>query len=97
MGAYMYPIEIKEERQVVKYTQDINVTDKIMTVDFILQNVGKDETFEVWTDARDGYTANIFFTINKTRLETDEERRKRVQREKSYMIEYNKRHKSNTQ
>jgi hypothetical protein len=87
----MYPIVIKREKQIVRFDEVVKIEDNGLTI-AALQFVGEDR-FTVFSDNYDGY----IIRVQRTRLETDEERDARVSREEAYMAEYHRRHPKPTQ
>ena len=92
MPAYAYPIVIKREKQEVKDQREITLESRLFTLQDLRNHVAEGEMFSI--DKMEGYFGDaIILTVYKTRLETDEELRARVESEEKYMEEYNKRHK----
>ena len=85
MGAYMYPIQIKREPQVIHFTEIVNFDEDRLTLE-MLAFVGKDN-FSVYENSLQQYEITVF----RSRLETPEEVKRRVEKEEKYMEEYTKR------
>lgn len=90
MPAYAYPINIKRDRQKVRYVKEIELDSNILTLDMLSKLIAKDERFSI-TETHEGGTT---LTIIGDRLETDEELTQSVQKEERYMAEYNRRKQS---
>lgn len=89
----MYPITIKREPQEVRYEKEIELKDGQLTLAELRKFVSEDETFsinEVETDRIFGYVTMLY--INGKRLETPEETKVRVEKEETYMKNYNEYH-----
>lgn len=89
MAAYAYPIIIKPEKQVVKYSRQINLPDEPLSLSLLRDYVTEDDTFTI---TENDWSIYPVLTIFKTRLETDKEQQERVNKETAYTVEYNKRH-----
>ena len=94
MPAYAYPIQIKRERQKVRYHKSIKLENEgIFTIDELSKLVTHDERFSiVEREYNSMFGKDIFLSITGERLETDEELNARIEKEEKYMAEYNKRH-----
>lgn len=86
MPAYAYPIQIKEEKQIVKYTEEHELKSESLTFELLRKYVNEGDTFEI---------VDTTLTVYKQRYETDDEQERRVNRERSYMNEYNRRKNKN--
>lgn len=91
MGAYMYPITIKRDRQKIRYTIEVELEDSTLTLSILRMYVNEDEKFSIVETDEGPYSKTVLF-ITKERYETDTELKARVEKEEAYMIEYNKRH-----
>lgn len=85
MAAYAYPIIIKRNPQRIDY-QETKEFDQTCFTLAELSFVGKDSFF-ITEDDWGGSTVTVY----RSRLETKEELKSRVDREESYMREYNRR------
>lgn len=90
MGAYMYPIKIDREPKKVRYTKDIILEDAVLTLADLRKYVTEDERFSFF-ETDEGIYSKTMLSISGERLETEEETKLRVEREESYMQEYNRR------
>ena len=89
MPAYAYPIKIKKARQTIHFDETKRLENDCLTL-ADLQFVGADDFSICLPD--DDWATGYIVNVSRTRLETDEERNNRVQKEESYMAEYTRRH-----
>jgi len=83
----MYPIIVKEEKQVIREDLKYPLKDTWVTLEMLRKHINEGEYFTIMEDDNECY-----ILVNRDRLETDEEQEKRVEREKNYMINYHKFH-----
>lgn len=88
MPAYAYPIPIKRKKQIIQYDERHEIAPPL-TIALLAPIVG-DSPFTI-RDNDEQFSNSYILTVHKNRLETDEEQKMRVNREKRYMTEYNKR------
>ena len=86
MPAYAYPIKIQKSKRVIYY-EDVKYINRDILSLKDLKFVGND-IFIINGGDNGGYEV----TITRKRLETNAERKARVEREETYMKEYKKRH-----
>ena len=89
MPAYAYSITIKRKKQTLNFDERYEI-EPPLTLEKLAPIVGGN-TFTIQED--DEIFSNTYIlTVHKNRLETDEEQKTRVDREKRYMAEYKRRH-----
>jgi len=89
MPAYAYAITLKRKKQIINFSERHEIAPPL-TLEKLAPIVG-DNTFTIYDDVE--VFSNVYILIvHKNRLETDEEQKTRVDREKRYMVEYKKRH-----
>lgn len=92
MGAYMYPIIIKREPQIISVRKTIELDDSTLTLAQLMRyGVTNDCKFQI---VEDSYSGEYRLYIYSKRLETQKEVDKRVAKEESYMKNYNNFHKN---
>jgi phenylacetate-coenzyme A ligase PaaK-like adenylate-forming protein len=82
MPAYAYAIPVKEEKQIIKYSEEHELNNDVLSFELLRKYVNEGETFAI---------VDTTLTVYKQRYETDDEQQQRVSREKAYMKEYNRR------
>jgi len=94
MGMYMYPIKVSKKKQHVKVIEQHTLENGLLTLADLRQYLKEGDKFSISEIESGVFSYETILTVHKTRLETNEERDLRVNRELSYMAEYNKRHKT---
>lgn len=90
---YMYPIAINIEAQEIRYQNEYNLGDGLLTLAILRKYVSEDQTFSVNDGVdEDDFSDNTILYVNGTRLETKGELSKRVAKEEAYMKRYNEFH-----
>lgn len=88
MPPWAYPIIIQRDRQRINYTETKRISASNLFLDDLIF-VG-DNGFEI--DRSEFDSDDWTITVYRHRLETGEERDRRVAEEEAYMTEYNRRH-----
>ncbi len=92
MGMYMYPIKIKREPQIVRYSKVVELEDSTLTLAMLRKYVSEDEHFSI-IETDEGFYSKTLLSISGNRSETDDELNSRVAKEENYMKNYNEFHK----
>ena len=91
MGAYMYPITVKKDKQIIRYIERHVLPDRLLDLSDIQKHIKEGDKFSITEIEQGVFCIETVLTVHKMRLETDEELNLRVNKELSYMAEYNKR------
>lgn len=91
MGAYMYPITIKESQQEIKYTRTVTVYGSLTLKD-LSKIIKPNEHFYVLVQDVGMMEDACLLEIHGRRMETKKEAKERSNKEKKYMEGYNKFH-----
>ena len=91
MAAYIYPIKINYEKQKIQISHKALLPDQAINIEQLQEIVGHNTFCFVADDSN--FTQDIFVCWNSYRDETDEEQMSRIEKEKAYMKEYEKRQK----
>lgn len=83
----MYPIIINRNAQMVSYEKVFILNDRWLSFEELCKYVTKKETFYIDYE-------EMKIHVNGKRLETDKETKTRVEREETYMKNYNEYHKN---
>lgn len=90
MPAYAYAITIKRKKQTLRFDERHEIAPPL-TLEKLAPIVGGN-TFTI-QENDEIFSDTYILTVHKNRLETDEERKARIDREKRYMTEYKRQHK----
>lgn len=96
MPAYAYRIIVKKQKQRVNDNKTFIIEGDSLTLDALREaGIAEGETFSISETTHnsgiESYSEGYEINVQRTRLETKEERDTRVAKEESYMAEYNRR------
>lgn len=90
MAAYAYPIIIKLKKQRIWFDEVHQIESDSLTLKE-LKFIG-DASFSILErDEESGFSSGYTICVHRSRLETADEQLKRIQRERAYMKEFNRR------
>ena len=93
MGAYMYPIQVKESQQEIRYTRNVTIYGS-MSLSVLNEILKPNEYFFVFIQDGGMMADAYLLEIHGKRMETKKEAKDRWTKEKKYMEAYNKFHES---